>query len=470
MCDRVRLEHTLRAWALEREGVTLRDGCEVLDLEIDHGLARVLGVSVRQRGEAQPRVIPADVIVDATGRGTRAPQWLSRHGFGDVETLEVRSNVGYTSRVFHVPGGNHHLQLPIVVFPDAPRTRRAGLVFAYGDDGLLVALAGWCRDYVPRSAEGFLKFARLLERPELARALLGARPSPSEHSFRARANLWRRYDRLRRWPDGLVVLGDAISSLNPLYGQGMTVAAMEAEALAAALARLERRRARLEHHGGARRLQRRFARIIRFPWLLVTSEDLRYAATEGPRPRGLRLLQRFTGALHGLVAYDRLVHERVLALLNLTRSPLSLLSPRILLRVALHRLRGDGLQRALRRADTPIETTPAQPTPALAAAPSRRVASVDAALVDAAPVGVPRPSAPTVMKRPSLSFQEWRAARRSGALVRLRRAAHLKQLAARASARAATTSAEAREAVAREAEVREADVRAEAEDALTRTG
>ncbi len=431
MCNRVRLEHTLRAEALTRPGVELLDEHKILDLQLDRPGGRVTGVVVRRRGEHDAEVIPADLVVDSTGRGTRAPMWLEQHGFGEVEVQEVQSNVGYTSRVFHMPGGVDRSRLPIVVFPDAPRSRRAGLVFPLGDNGLIVALAGWCRDYVPRTPEGFLKFARSLDRPELARALLGARPAPGEHAFRARANVWRRYDRMRRWPEGLLVIGDAVSSLNPLYGQGMTIAAVEVQALARTLRSLARRRgdARLEQRGRAHRLQRSFARVIWFPWTLVTSEDLRHAETVGPRPRGLALLQRFASALHELVAYDRHVHERMLEILNLTRGPLSLLSPRILLGLALHRLRGPGLVRVLRHADAPLALSPGGA--AAGVSPRRRAPRLARVGAAATPT---RAAAAPAMKRPTLTFEQWRAAKRSGKLVQLRRATHIKQLASRAEA------------------------------------
>jgi hypothetical protein len=387
---------------------------------------RVTGVAVRDEAAGRERVVAADVVVDATGRGTRAPRWLEEKGFGVVPIDEVQSHVGYTTRVFHVPGGNQGLGLPLAVFPDPPRTRRAGLAFPLGDNGVSVVLAGWCRDYVPRSADGFLEFARSLDRPELADLLARARPTPDQHTFRAKANLWRRYDRLRRWPDGFVVLGDAVTSLNPMYGQGMTIAAMEVEALAKTLAELGRRGARLEDRGRARRLQRRFAAIVRFPWHLVTSEDLRHPQATGRRPRGLGVLHRLTSALHELVAYDRYVHRRMFEILNLLRGPLCLLHPRVLLRVALHRLRGADFLGVLRQAGAPLVLADARARAELPSAPAEATTHRRAPPL--------RPAATTVMKPASLSFGEWRSITRAGKLVQLRHAAYIKQLAARASA------------------------------------
>ncbi|MEZ4384904.1 MAG: FAD-dependent monooxygenase [Nannocystaceae bacterium] len=424
-CNRVRLEHSLRAAVLERANVELRERHKILDLALDDA-GRVRGVVVvDERAEVQ-RTIAADVVVDATGRSTRAPRWLAEHGFGEVPIHEVHSNVGYTTRVFHVPGGNHDLGLPIAVFPDPPRSRRAGIAFPLGDNGVSVVLAGWCRDYVPRSAEGFLEFARSLDRPELADLLARARPTPDQHTFRAKANLWRRYDRLRRWPDGLVVIGDAVTSLNPMYGQGMTIAAVEAETLARTLTALARRGARLEGPGRARRLQRAIAGVVRFPWALVTSEDLRHPGAVGPRPRGLALVHAVTSALHQLVAYDRYVHRRMFEILNLMRGPLCLLHPRVLLRVVLHRLRGADFLRVLRQASAP-----------LVLADASAAAELPSATAEAAPpLASPRPSpaANAVMKPASLTFAQWRSVTRDGKLVQLRHAAYLRQLAARVSA------------------------------------
>lgn len=438
-CDRVRLEHVLRAEVLALPNVALRQQQRVVDLVIDPASGRIRGVVVggEEGGEAQ--TLAADVVVDASGRGSQASRLLADHGFGEVEVDEVTSHVGYTTRVFHVSGGNAHLGLPIAVFPDPPRTRRAGIAFPLGDNGIKVVLAGWGRDYVPASAEGFVEFAQTLDRPEIAALLADARPSPSQHTFRARANTWRRFDRLRSWPEGLVILGDAVCALNPMYGQGMTIAAMEVEALGETLDALARRGARLEGRGQARRMQRRIAAIVRFPWLLVSSEDLRHPSTLGPRPRGLGLVHRVTSAIHELVAYDRQVHRRVFEVLNLLRSPLALLHPRVLAQVALHRLRGPDFLRVLRQADAPFVLAEVDPRAELAAG---RAAAEGPASAGAAWRG----AAAAVMKPASLTFAQWRAITRSGKLVQLRHAAHLRRLTARASAdREASASAAAEE-------------------------
>ncbi|MGB1012803.1 MAG: NAD(P)/FAD-dependent oxidoreductase [Nannocystaceae bacterium] len=430
MCNRMRLEFALRRDVLARAAVTVLDEHKVFDLEFDDRRPRVTGVWVQRKGELKPRLLAADLVVDVTGRGTRAPQWLLRHGFGEVEVREVASNVGYTTRLFHKPGGVDHTKLPLVVMPDAPHSRRAGLVFPAGDHGLMVALAGWCRDYVPRSAEGFVAFAQSLDRPELSELLEGARPSPSEHGFRARANMWRRYDRMRRWPDGFVVLGDAVSSLNPVYGQGMTICAIETMALKHTLERFTsaERGKGLSSPGQAHRLQKRFAQVVRLPWYLVTSEDLRHDETVGHRPRGLRSIHTVVQAVHELVAYDPSAHQLFFELLNMVQSPAALLRPRFVFSVAKH-LMSAKLRANLRDADAPRDLTattftgtPVVPVEVKSEQEDRNVAS-------------PKPARARAMKRPSLTFAQWRSSKRSGKLVQLRRIAYLRQLNARASTR-----------------------------------
>jgi hypothetical protein len=160
-----------------------------------------------------------------------------------------------------------------------------------------------------------------------------ARPLSGITTFRFPANQRRRYERMTRFPAGFIVIGDGICSFNPIYGQGMSVAAMEAQALDETLA------------GGADRLAKRFfaraSSIVDTPWTIATGEDLRYPAVAGKRPAGFHLVNRYMERLHALASEDAGVCRKFFDVLNLLAPPTSLMTPRVAWRVLSHKARPD---------------------------------------------------------------------------------------------------------------------------------
>src|SRR5262249_16814465 len=163
----------------------------------------------------------------------------------------------------------------------------------------LVTLAGYSRDWPPTDDDGFLGFAEAIGVPQLPQVLRAAEPLTQAAGYRRTANRWRRYDEMQRWPRRFVVTGDAVCAFNPYYGQGMSVAALEALALSELLSR----------HADADELsalfQRRIAGVIAHPWLMATTEECRYPLTEGAA-RGLKtsLNLWFTDRLLMRAAHD----------------------------------------------------------------------------------------------------------------------------------------------------------------------
>jgi 2-polyprenyl-6-methoxyphenol hydroxylase-like FAD-dependent oxidoreductase len=321
------LEYHVRRRVLARPNVRALDGHEVERLIADGG--RVTGVMVREIGSmalAQP--LSADLVVDACGRGSRTPHWLESLGFERAPESVVPIDVGYVSRIYERKPEDLSGACGIIVSPTPPNEKRVGVVFPIEGDRWLVTLGGRLGDHAEPNEVGFLTYARSLPAPDVYDIVSRARPMSEIAVHRFPANQRRHYERLTRFPDGYLVFGDAISSFNPIYGQGMTVSALEGVALDRVLGELE---------GGIgsawRPFFRRAAKVVDIAWSAATGEDFRYPEVEGPRPPGLRFVHAFLDQIHRAAAVDAEVFRAFIGVMNLQRSPASLFTPSIVLRL-----------------------------------------------------------------------------------------------------------------------------------------
>jgi 2-polyprenyl-6-methoxyphenol hydroxylase-like FAD-dependent oxidoreductase len=287
----------------------------------------VAGVSLRS-GET----MAADLVVDATGRGSRAPSWLATLGYPAPPETLVDPLLGYASRYYAIPSGFDPGWKALYLQADPPSTRRTGGLFPQEGGRWICSLSGAGRDYGPTDENAFLDFAKGLRDPVLYEAIRDAEPLSPITGFRRTANHRRHYDRLPAWPHGFVVMGDAACAFNPIYGQGMTVAAISAMALDRCL--------RESRSDWERRFQRQVARSGAGAWLVATGEDLRYRETEAA-PVGLstRLINAYVDRVVAAANVDRRVCASLLDVLALTSAPTSLFSPAVLARVTANRLR-----------------------------------------------------------------------------------------------------------------------------------
>ncbi|MCL9797709.1 FAD-dependent oxidoreductase, partial [Frankia sp. AgKG'84/4] len=250
------------------------------------GGGRVTGVRIRPDGDgADPDAItelPAELVVDASGRNSRSLDWLAARGQQPPPISRVTVDLGYSSRLYerrpeHLDGENS------IIVATAPGLLGAG-VARTEDSRWIVTLAGLLGQHPPTDEAGFLAFARGLPVPDVYDLLRAATPLTAPVPFRFRESVRRHFEALRDPLDGLVVLGDALCSFNPLYAQGMTVAAQQALVLRGTLA------AGLP--GVPRRFYGAVTPVLDVAWDMATSSDLRYPRVTGRRsPRG-----RVTGA------------------------------------------------------------------------------------------------------------------------------------------------------------------------------
>ncbi len=317
--------------------VQVLDGCDAAGLEVSADGRRVIGLRVLPRADgAAAQVLSADLVVDASGRGSRSPVWLEQLGYSRPARDEVRVGFCYTSRRYRLD--------PDVLGGEAGRIsngtlphRSVGGLQLLEHGQMLVTLGGYEGNHPPVDPEGFSAFAAQLP-ADLHEVIKQGEPLSDPVRFTFPVSMRNRYERLRRFPDGLLVLGDAMCSFNPTYGQGMSVAALEALALRDCL------------RGGTRRLAARFfraaARIVDFAWDISVISDLQLPEVVGRRTLKVRLVNAYLPHVHAAATVDGRVGAAFLRVFNLLDAPTRLLSPTMVVRVLRANLR--------RRRDVPM--------------------------------------------------------------------------------------------------------------------
>ncbi|MCK9894237.1 NAD(P)-binding protein [Frankia sp. AgB32] len=335
LASRPLLERTLLRRTAALPGVQVRPRTAVAGLvgsaaggEGGEG-GRVTGVRIRpggDSGDAGPgaeTVLPAELVVDASGRNSRSLDWLAALGQQSPPISRVTVDLGYASRLYerrpeHLDGENS------VIVATAPGLIGAG-VARTEDSRWIVTLAGLLGAHPPTDDAGFLAFARALPVPDVYDLVRAATPLTPPVPFRFRESVRRRFEALRAPLDGLVVLGDALCSFNPLYAQGMTVAAQQALVLRTALA------AGLP--GVPRRFYGAVAPVLDVAWDMATSADLRYPQVTGRRsPRG-RVTGAYAARAQRRAAHDPRVARTLMRVVNLVDPPTALLRPALAVRV-----------------------------------------------------------------------------------------------------------------------------------------
>ncbi len=347
--SRLAIEAQIRRMVLGMPRVRAMTGVDVI--EPVHEAGQVRGVRWRARaGDLAPQVLDAALVVDASGRGSRSPTWLAQWGYAPAPEERVEVGIAYASANYRRDDA-HAPPVGAVICPATSDLPRPAVLIAQEPDAegrarWTLVYGGYAGDHVTPNDEGLRERARDVASPEL-QALVerGERLTPIQryhfpHSQR------RRYERLTHFPAGFLVIGDALASFNPIYGQGMTVAACEAELLRAQLARDD-------GMVSARRFFRAAARLIDTPWQLAVGSDLAIASVPGPRPLAVRVINAYVARLQRAAVHDAEVTAAFVKVLHMLAPPPSLFAPGILWRV---------LWRGGRQAEA-VTATPRDPQP-----------------------------------------------------------------------------------------------------------
>lgn len=309
------------------------------DLLLDAHKKRVTGVRVAPRGTGNAYDLQADFVVDCSGRRSKTPQWLEALGLPTPDTSVVDSHVGYASRIYRKPEGFD--KWTVLYMPARLPSIRGGAIFEVEDNIWMVMLGGYNRDYPPTDETGYLEYAQSLPQPDIYEAIKEAEPLTKVISYRNTRNIRYHYERIDL-PSHFALLGDAVCGFNPIYGQGMTAAAMAAELLRDTLTGVEG-----DLDGITEVFQQRLKAMHDDIWLLSTSDDLAFISLDPDADAGDsqsnatrfdRFLQQYVGYVVATAPYNPNIVQSMFEIANLTMKPTALFHPRIATSVLWHQM------------------------------------------------------------------------------------------------------------------------------------
>jgi 2-polyprenyl-6-methoxyphenol hydroxylase-like FAD-dependent oxidoreductase len=326
------LEHCVRQCTVALANVKSESSCTVQGLSYKH--ARVDGVHYTSpSGETS---LAADLVVDAGGRGSHVPRWLTALGFPLPEETTIGVDFAYTSTKFHIPPYYDEPDRILGFFGPAPQYPTGAGMIEIEEKTWHLSLFGRFGDYAPTEEDGFLAFAKALHTPKLYNLIKDAERLTDIVQHRFPTSVQRHYERLPTFPEGLLVLGDALCSFNPIYAQGMSVAALQVKVLQQLLTERTAEARTLE--GLALPFFTKAAEVIATPWMLAASFDFLYPQTKGERPPDLEEGARYFAAVDALTRDDAEVHRLMTEVFHLAK-PLSILHEEPLRSRALEQLR-----------------------------------------------------------------------------------------------------------------------------------
>ena len=288
------LEYHIRRRLRAMPNIAMLEAHDFVDVTTTAQRDRVTGVVTARHGGKGVSQLRADLVVDAIGRGARTPVMLERLGYGRPAEDKVTVHLKYSTQLLRLPPDALR-EMGFIVSPIPGRPRRLALALCEHGTYMLTVF-GMAGDDRPDTFTEMLEFARAFAPPHAMAALESATPLAPPAQHRYPSSRWYRYDRAQRLPDGLLVVGDAVCSFNPIYAQGMTVAALEAMALRDCLSK------------GTADLPRRFfrasAKPIRQAWQLAVAGDLALPEIEGAPPLPMRLMNTYVDRILTAAEYD----------------------------------------------------------------------------------------------------------------------------------------------------------------------
>ena len=338
LVSRPLLEAQIRQRLLALPNVRAIENCNVLGLLTTKDNSSITGVRfIRRNHSNSEEILNADLVVDATGRASKSPAWLANLGYERPEEERVDVDLSYTTRLYRRQPEHLQGDTAILVSGEAPSWRVGALLAQEGknkefpqESCWIVSIGGYMGDRAPLEEAGFLEFAKSLPAQDIYHTIKDAKPLSELIPYKFPCSLRRRYEKLKKFPAGYLIFGDAICSFNPIYAQGMTVAALEAIALQNCL------------NQGMDNLGKRFfmaaSKVVDVPWSTTVVSDLRVPQVQGKRSLMVRLMNWYTSKLQTAAQQDPVLAIAFLEVTNLISTPTRLIHPEIIFRVFLKNL------------------------------------------------------------------------------------------------------------------------------------
>jgi 2-polyprenyl-6-methoxyphenol hydroxylase-like FAD-dependent oxidoreductase len=320
------LESHVRSRVEALPNVRLLEEHDIVGLIATADRTRVTGARVQPREVGSSEIeLAADLVIDATGRGSRSPVWLEELGYSRPREDRIKINLTYTTRHYRLPDESI-LQGDMSINPVSSPSHPRGAFFSRIENGRCVlSCTGVLGDSAPTDSDGFIDFVRSLPVTDVYDVIRDAEPLDDAVSFRYPASVRRHYEELDRLPGNFLILGDAACSFNPVYGQGMTVAALESLTLRDHLS------AGTPPQPVA--FEKAIAKVIDVPWQISAGGDLAYPEVEAPRPMMVKIMNKYMAKLQAAATKDGAVTRTFMRVAGLVEPPQALMKPGMMIRV-----------------------------------------------------------------------------------------------------------------------------------------
>lgn len=269
----------------------------------------------------------ADLIIDASGAATQTSKWLKLLDYPQPEKTEVKVDLFYASRTYHELSPIEKCWKGLLIYPNPPEQARGGGIYKIEDNKWMVTMLGYGIENPPADDRSFLEYAAALDHPTIYDAINQGKPASEVSIYRFPSLRRYHYDKLKKFPNGLVVMGDAFCRIDPVFAQGMSLSALEATALKEVLEKATRNQSLNKISYFA---HRKFSKILDIPWMIAITEDFRFSHTLGKRFIGLPFLQTYIKKVVTASATNKDVYETFIHVLHLKAHPVTLFSPKIL--------------------------------------------------------------------------------------------------------------------------------------------
>jgi 2-polyprenyl-6-methoxyphenol hydroxylase-like FAD-dependent oxidoreductase len=305
--------------------IDFRFGCRVQNLKFNNDEKNTIVIEDQNGAVTE---LLADLVIDASGAAALHNKWLRDSGYRNPAKTEIKVDLFYASMVFkelfHKTINWHSL----LTYPNPPEVERGGMISPIEGNRMLVTLIGYGAKEVPKDIDSFLEYAETLEQPEFYDVIKNEIPlSQDVQIYRFPALRRYHFEKLRNFPSGLLIIGDAFCRVDPVFAQGMSLAAMEAKALRELLMQgLNKKQLTKSYH-------KKVSRILDIPWLIALTEDFRFRTTSGRKPLGLPILQWYVKRVVAACSHNEQVYNRFIQVLHLRSHPISLAHPAILAKV-----------------------------------------------------------------------------------------------------------------------------------------